>query len=142
VPPSHHLAPAGCCIASRHAALSSSRHASLSSFRRPNIAPPSRCLISLAVCCAASRRTTLSLSSRSAALSSSCAGWLLRQLSLRHPLVLTSCHLLILSSSYHCADLSSSHCAGLLLHCLLSHHPLVVLSPRRPLVILLQLAIA
>jgi hypothetical protein len=126
-PPSHRLAPAGCCVASRHTALTSSRHASLSSFLRPITAPPSCCLISPAGCCVASRRTALSSSSRSAALSSSCAGWLLRQLLSRHPLVLTSCHLLVLSSSYHCADLSLSHCDGWLLHRLSLHRPLVVL---------------
>jgi hypothetical protein len=87
-PPSRRLAPAGCCVASHHAALSSSRRASLSSFRHPITAPPSRCLISPAGCCVASRRTAFSSSSRSAALSSSCAGWMLRQLSSRRPLVL------------------------------------------------------
>ncbi len=66
----------------------------------------------------------------------------MRQLSSRRPLVLTSCHPLVLSSSYHCTALLSSHPAGWLLRCLLSHRPLVVLSPRRPLVVLLRLVVA
>jgi hypothetical protein len=60
----------------------------------------------------------------------------------RHPVVLTSCHPLVLSSSYHCADLSLSHRASWLLPCLSLHRPLVVLSPRRPLVVLLRLVVA
>jgi hypothetical protein len=57
-------------------------------------------------------------------------------------LALLSCRSLVLSLSYHCAAHSLSHCAGWLLRCLLSHRPLVVLSPRRPLVILLWLVVA
>jgi hypothetical protein len=142
VPPSCHLAPAGCCVASRHTTLSSSHCASLSSFHHPITAPPSCCLISPAGCCVASHCTAFLLSSCSAALSLSCSGWLLRQLSSRRPLTLTLCHPLILSLSYHCADLLLSHCTGWLLHRLLLHCPLVVLSPRRPLVILLWLVVA
>jgi hypothetical protein len=41
-----------------------------------------------------------------------------------------SCHPLILSLSYHCADLSLSHRASWLLHRLSSHRPLVVPSLR------------
>ncbi len=57
-------------------------------------------------------------------------------------LALLSCCSLVLSSSYHCAAHSLSHCAGWLLHPLSSHRPLVVLSPRRPLVVLLWLVVA
>jgi hypothetical protein len=57
-------------------------------------------------------------------------------------LALLSCHSLVLSSSYHCAAHSLSHCAGCLLRRLSSHRPLFVLSPRRPLVVLLWLVIA
>ncbi len=57
-------------------------------------------------------------------------------------LALSLCRSLVLSSSYHCAALSSSHCAGWLLRRLLLHCPLVILSPRCPLVILLRLVVA
>ena len=54
----------------------------------------------------------------------------------------THTHSLVLSLSYHCAALLLSHRAGWLLRCLLSHRPLVVLSPRCPLVVLLRLVVA
>jgi hypothetical protein len=57
-------------------------------------------------------------------------------------LALLSCRSLILSSSYHCTAHSSSHRASWLLHQLSSHRPLVVLSMRHPLVILLWLVVA
>jgi hypothetical protein len=56
-------------------------------------------------------------------------------------LALLSCRSLVLSSSYHCAAHSSSHRASWLLCRLSSHRPLVVLSPCRPLVILLWLVV-
>ncbi len=52
------------------------------------------------------------------------------------------CRSLVLSSSYHCTAHSSSHRAGWLLHPLSLHCPLVILSPRRPLVVLLWLVVA
>ncbi len=105
------ISPAGCCVASRCTALSSSSHsaalvvlrrlvvasplvvlpsrrAALSSSPRPLTALPSHCLISSAGCHVASSHAALSLSSYSFALSLSCAGWLLRRLSSRRPLVL------------------------------------------------------
>ncbi len=57
-------------------------------------------------------------------------------------LALLSCRSLVLSSSYHCAAHSSFHCTGWLLRGLSSHRPLVILSPRRPLVVLLWLVVA
>ncbi len=57
-------------------------------------------------------------------------------------LALLSCRSLVLSSSYHCSAHSSSHRAGWLLRRLSSHRPLVILSPRRPLVVLLWLVVA
>ncbi len=89
MPPSCCLAPAGCCINSCHAALSSSHRAAPSSSHCPLTALPSCCLIALAGCCAASCRTALSLSSPCTALSLSCSSWLLRQLSLCCPLILS-----------------------------------------------------
>ncbi len=141
-PPSHRLALAACCIASHHAALLSSCCASLSSFCHPITVPPSCCLISLAGYCVASHCIAFLSSSPSATLSLSCSGWLLRQLSLRRPFVLTSCHPLVLSFSYHWADLLLSHCTSWLLRCLSLHCPLVVLSPRCPLVFLIWLVVA
>ncbi len=67
-------------------------------------------------------------SSHCAALLLSCASWLLRCLSSRHPLVLSLCRPLDLSSSSHCTALLLSHLTGWLLRCLSSHCPLVVLS--------------
>ena len=58
-----YLTQAGCCVASRHTAVSSSRHAALSSSCRPLTAPPSRRLIAPSGCCVASRRAVV-LSSR------------------------------------------------------------------------------
>jgi hypothetical protein len=57
-------------------------------------------------------------------------------------LALLSCRSLALSLSYHCAAHSLSHRAGWLLRRLLSHRPLIVLSPRCPLVVLLWLVVA
>jgi hypothetical protein len=57
-------------------------------------------------------------------------------------LTLSPCRSLVLSSSYHCAALLLSHHTSWLLRCLLSHRPLVVLSPRCPLVVLLRLVVA
>jgi hypothetical protein len=76
---------------------------------RPITALPSRRLIAPAGCCVASRRTTLSLSSHRAALSSSCSGWLLHCLPSRRPLVLSSCLPLILSSPHSCPHLQPTH---------------------------------
>jgi hypothetical protein len=114
----------------------------LSSSWRPLTLLSPRCLISLDGCCVASCLTALSLSSHSAALSSSCAGWLLCRLLSRRPLVLSLCCPLLLSLSSNCAALLSSHHAGWLLRCLSLHRPLVVLSPRRPLVVLLRPIVA
>jgi hypothetical protein len=94
---SRRLAPAGSCVNSCHATLSSSHHATSSSSRRPITALTSCCLIALAGCCVASRCTALSSSSHCTALSSSCSGWLLRQISLLHPLLLSLCRSLVLS---------------------------------------------
>jgi hypothetical protein len=58
----HLIVQAGCCVASRHAAISSSR--------RPLAAPPSRRLIAQAGCCIASRCATVSSSCRAATLTS------------------------------------------------------------------------
>ena len=85
--------PAGCCIASC----------------RPLIVPPSCPLFALA---ASLLSYCLSLSSRCALLSSSCrAGWLLRRLLTRRPLIV---------SLSRCASLSSSRCASWLSYHLLS----------------------
>jgi hypothetical protein len=113
------LAPAGCCVASCRAALSSSHRAAFLSSHHPLTALPSCCLIAPAGCCVASCHTAL-LSSHCAALLSSCSGWLLRCFSLRRPLVL--------SSSSHCAALLSSHLTGWLWHRLSLFCSLVVLS--------------
>jgi hypothetical protein len=110
--PSHCLALAGCCIASRCAALLSSRRATPLSSLRPLTVPPSCCLISPAGCCVASCCTALSSSSHSATLSSSCAGWLLHQLLACRTLVLSLCRPLVLLSPSHCTALLLSHCAG------------------------------
>ncbi len=80
-------------------------------------------------------------------LSLLCSLVVLRRMVVASPLVaLHSCALvvppLILLSSSHCTALSSSHCTGWLLHCLLLHCPLVVLSLHHPLVVLLQLVVA
>ncbi len=93
-------------------------------------------------------------------------GWLLRHLLLHLPLIilslrcscrlalsgcciashhraaLLSCHLLVLSSSSHCAALLLSHLTGWLLRCLLLHRPLVVLSLRCSFVLLCRLVVA
>ncbi len=52
------------------------------------------------------------------------------------------CRSLILSLSSHCATLLLSHLTGWLLRCLLSHHPLVVLSLHHSFVVLRQLIVA
>ncbi len=107
---------AGCCIASCHTALSSPSHSAALIVlcwlvvATPLVALPSRCVTLLLCCplvlsssshCAVlslshltscllrSCRTALLLSSHSAALSSSCAGWLLCHISSRPPLVLS-----------------------------------------------------
>jgi hypothetical protein len=85
--------------------------------KRPRTAPPSCCLISLAGCCFASRRTALSSPSHSATLI------ICRSLVVASPLIalpsccaaLLSCRPLILSLSSHCAALSLSHLTGCLL---------------------------
>jgi hypothetical protein len=102
-PPSRRLiAQAGCCVASRRAAISSSRHAALLSSRLTLTVPPSRHLIAQAGCCVASRRAAISSSHRSlTAPPSRCrvpAGCCLA----------SRCAAL---SSSRCAALSSSHCA-------------------------------
>jgi hypothetical protein len=124
------ISPAGCCVTSCCTALSSSSHSTaLIVLRRlvvvlPLVAPPSRraallssprplpvlpscCFISPAGCCIASCGTNLLLSSHSAALLSSCAGWLLHCLSLHRPLILLSCHplILLLSSTLNLSSL-------------------------------------
>jgi hypothetical protein len=87
---SHHLAPAGCCIASCLASLLFYCHAALLSSCCPLTALLSHCLITPAGCCIASRCTALLLSSHCDALSLICSGWLLRCLLLCRPLVLSS----------------------------------------------------
>jgi hypothetical protein len=57
-------------------------------------------------------------------------------------LALLSCRSLVLSSSYHCAAHSLSHRASWLLRRLSLHRPLIVFSPRCPLVVLLWLVVA
>ena len=101
------VAPAGCCIASHH----------------PLIAPPSCQLVVPACCHITSPRPLVALH---AALSfSRRAGWLLRRLSTRHPLV-------VLSS--RCA---TSHCLVTSAGCraIISCRPLVA-PPSRPLIML------
>ncbi len=61
----------------------------------------------------------------------SCASWLLCRLLSQCPLVLLLCRPLILSSSSDCATLLLSHLTGWLLHRLLLHRPLIVLSLHR-----------
>jgi hypothetical protein len=96
-PLSRRLAPAGCCINSCRATLSSSHRATSLSSCLPITELTSCHLIAPAGCCIASRCTALSSSSHCAALSLSCSGWQLRQLSSLHPLVLSSCCSLVLS---------------------------------------------
>jgi hypothetical protein len=99
-PPSRcQIAQAGCCVGSCRAAVLSPCHATCSSSHCPLTAPPSCFLIAPSGCCVASRCATRSLlsSSHCAALSSSCADWLLCCLSLHHPLVLLSRCPLVLS---------------------------------------------
>jgi hypothetical protein len=61
---------------------------------------------------------------------------------LGHHLILSSHRPIVLLSSSHCAALSLSHLTGWLLHHLLLHRPLIVLSLRRSLVFLCQLVVA
>ncbi len=102
---------------------------------------PSHCLITPAGCCIASRCTALWSSSHCAALSLSCASWMLRCLLLHCPLVLLSCCPIVLSSSSHCAALllSASCCVASCPTTILSScrtalssslHPLTVLPSR------------
>jgi hypothetical protein len=141
-PLSRRLAQAGCCVNSRHAALSSSRCATPSSSHHPITALPSHRLIVPAGCCVNSHCSALSSSSHCAALLSSCIVWLLHCLPSRRPLVLSSCLPLIISSSHHCATLLLSHLNGWLLHRLSLYRLLVVLLLCRSLVVLPWLVVA
>jgi hypothetical protein len=69
----------------------------------------------------------------------SCAGWLLHA---SRPAALLMCRPLVLSSSSHCATLLLSHLTGWLLHRLLLHRPLIVLSLRHSFVVLHRLVVA
>jgi hypothetical protein len=109
--------PAGCCVASHHAAV------------LPLVAPPTCPCFAPASCRIASCHPLVALP-----LLLSCpASWLLHCLSLSSccaalPLShRTSWFLHRLLSSSCCAALSSSHCAGWLLRHLLMHRPLVLL---------------
>ena len=53
------IVQAGCCVASRHAAVSTSRHTALSSSCRPLTVPPSRRLIAPSGCCFAPHRAVV-----------------------------------------------------------------------------------
>jgi hypothetical protein len=141
-PLSRHLAPAGCCVNSCCATLSSSCRATPLSSHHPITALTSRRLIAPAGCCVASHCTALSLSSHRTALLLSCSGWLLRCLLSRRPLVLSSCLPLVISSSYHCGTLLLSHLTGWLLHCLSSYCLLVAFLLRHFLVVLRRLVVA
>jgi hypothetical protein len=96
--------PPSCHRHHRHHCLPSCCAALLSS-HRPITALPTRRLIAPAGCCVPSHRTALSSSSHCAALSSSCSGWLLHCLPSHHPLILSSCLPLILSSPLSCPHL-------------------------------------
>jgi len=106
--PSRHLVPpAGCRIASH----------------RPLIAPPSRQLVAPACYCIASPRP---LAAPHAALSPSrCAGWLLRRLSMHHPLVVLLSH----CAASHCLFARAGCCA------IISRRPLIA-PPSCPLIML------
>ena len=106
--PSHCLvAPACCCIASRH----------------PLIVPPSCQLVAPACCHIASPRPLVA--PRAALSSSHCAGWLLHRLSPRRPLVISlSCR------AASCCLVAPAGC-----HAIISCHPLVAL-PSRPLILM------
>jgi hypothetical protein len=147
-PPSHHpltpllshclISPAGCCVASRHTALSSSSHsAALIVLRQlvlhrllsrcPLVVLPSRPLLVLSLCrplVVSSHQLVVALplvappSCRLLTPPLSCclvpAGCCIAS----HCAALSSCRPLVLFSSSHCATLLVSHLTDWLLHCL------------------------
>ena len=129
-PPSFRLvAPAGCCIASCRplSALPSCRLAAQVgcgiASRRPLVAPPSRQLVAPACCRIASPRPLVA--PRAALSSSRRASWLLRRLSTRRPLVVSSS----LCTASRCL-IAPAGC------CFIISCPPLVAPPSRPLIVL------
>jgi hypothetical protein len=136
VPPSHQLVvPACCCITSPCAliALPSCRLVTPAgcriASRHPLVVPPSRQLVMPACCLITSPRPLVA--PRVTLLSSRRAGWLLRRLSMRRPLVVSSPR----RATSRCLVAPAGCCT------IISCHPLVAL-PSRPLIVLAGCCVA
>jgi hypothetical protein len=135
-PPSHRLVvPAGCCITSHRPliALPSRRLVTPAgcriASRHPLVAPPSCQLIAPACCRIASPRPLVA--PRATLLSSRRAGWLLRRLSTRRPLAVSSSH-----RATSCCLFVPAGCQAVI-----SCHPLVA-TPSCPLIVLAGCCVA